>query len=56
MEASKQPVHLDLLQQDIHQQAINILPHRDDGASYTGILIFKPTEPVGVEFGHSVFE
>ena len=54
MEASKQPLHLNFPQQDSQHQSINILPHRDDGASYKGILTFTATEPVEVGFGHRV--
>ena len=54
IEASKQPVHLNFPQQESQQQSINILPHRDDGASYRGILTFTATEPVEVGFGHRV--
>ena len=54
MEASKQPVHLNFPQQESQHQSINILPHRDDGASYRGILTFTATEPVEVGFGHRV--
>ncbi len=54
MEASQQPVHLNFPQQDSQHQSIQILPHRDDGASYKGILTFTATEPVEVGFGHRV--
>lgn len=54
LEASKEPVHLNFPQQDTRQQTINILPHRDDGASYNGVLTFTATEPVDVGFGHRV--
>ena len=54
MGASKQPVYLNFPQQESQQQSINILLHRDDGASYRGILTFTATEPVEVGFGHRV--
>jgi len=54
IEASKEPVHVNFPQQDRQQQTINILPHRDDGASYKGVLTFTATEPVDVGFGHRV--
>jgi hypothetical protein len=33
-------------------QGINILPHRDDGASYSGVVTFTATDPVDVGIGH----
>ena len=54
MEASKQAVLLNFPQQENQHQSINILPHRDHGASYRGILTFTATEPVEVGFGHRV--
>jgi hypothetical protein len=45
MEASKQPVHLNFPQQDSQHQPIQILPHRDDGASYSGIQAFQYLQP-----------
>ena len=41
-------------QQDRQQQTINILPHRDDGASYKGVRTFTATEPVYVGSGYRV--
>ena len=52
IEASKEPVRLNFEQQDRQQQTINILPHRDDGASYKEVLTFTATEPLDVGFGH----
>jgi hypothetical protein len=40
MEAFKQPVHLNFPQQDSQHQPIHILPHRDDGVSYSDIQAF----------------
>ena len=54
IEASKEPVHLNFPQQDRQQQTLNILPHRDDGASFKGILTFTATEPVDIGIGHRV--
>jgi len=54
IEASKEPVHLNFPQQDRQQQTLNILLHRDDGASYKGILTFTATEPVDIGIGHRV--
>lgn len=34
------------------EQTINILPHRDDGASYKGISTFTATEPMAIGIGH----
>ncbi len=53
IEASKVPVHLNFSQQD-RQNSISILPHRDDGASYKGVLTFTATEPVDIGIGHRV--
>jgi hypothetical protein len=33
-------------------EGVGILPHRQDGAVYTGVLTFTATEPVEVGFGH----
>ncbi len=42
-------------QQDSRQQhTVNILTHRDDGASYKGVLTFTATEPVDIGIGHRV--
>ncbi len=54
IEASKEPVHLNFPQQDRQQQTLNILPHRDDGASFKGVLTFTATEPVDIGIGHRV--
>ncbi len=54
IEASKEPVHVNFSQQGEQHQTLNILPHRDDGASYRGILTFTATEPVDVGIGHRV--
>jgi hypothetical protein len=51
IEASKEPVHLNL-PQGMEPQSVNILPHRDDGASYSGVLTFTATDPVDVGIGH----
>lgn len=31
---------------------VSILPHREDGASYSGVLTFTATEPVEIGFSH----
>ncbi len=51
IEASKEPAHLNF-PQGMETQGVNILPHRDDGASYKGFLTFTATEPVEVGIGH----
>jgi hypothetical protein len=53
IEASGEPNYINFSQPGMKlQQSINILPHRDDGASYKGILTFTATEPVDVGIGH----
>lgn len=54
IEASEEPVYLNFSHPGVKEQTINILPHRDDGASYKGILTFTATEPVGVGIGHRI--
>ena len=52
IEASEEPIYLNFSHPGVKEQTINILPHRDDGASYKGVLTFTATEPVGVGIGH----
>ena len=54
IEASKEPVHVNHSQPDRQHQTLNILLHRDDGASYKGVLTFTATEPVDIGIGHGV--
>ncbi len=54
IEASIEPVHVNHSQPDRQHQTLNILLHRDDGASYKGLLTFTATEPVDVGIGHRV--
>jgi hypothetical protein len=49
--SSEYAAHLTLPPQDETQTA-RILPHRPDGATYSGILIFTVTKLVEVGFGH----
>jgi hypothetical protein len=54
IEASEEPIYLNFSHPGMKEQTINILPHRDDGASYKGVLTFTATEPVGVGIGHKL--
>jgi len=54
IEASKEPVHVNHSQPNRQHQTLNILLHRDDGASYKGVLTFTATEPVDIGIGHRV--
>jgi hypothetical protein len=36
------------------EETINILPHRDDDASYKRVLTFTATEPMVVGIGHRI--
>ncbi len=49
--SSEDAAHLKLPPGDETQTA-RILPHRPDGAMYSGILTFTATKPVEVGFGH----
>jgi hypothetical protein len=49
--SSAEPSHL-VLTSGEENQGVEILPHRPDGATYTGILTFTATKPVEVGFGH----
>ncbi|MFZ0343552.1 MAG: hypothetical protein WAL24_00195 [Nitrososphaeraceae archaeon] len=49
--SSEEAAHLVLAPGDETQTA-RILPHRPDGATYSGILTFTATKPVEVGFGH----
>ena len=52
LETSQEPVYLNFSHPGMKEQTINILPHRDDGAAFKGILTFTATEPVNVGIGH----
>ena len=52
IEVSEEPTYLNFSHPGVKEQTINILPHRDDGASYKGVLTFTATEPVGVGISH----
>jgi hypothetical protein len=49
--SSEEPAHL-VLRPGEENHGVEILPHRQDGATYTGILTFTATKPVEVGFGH----
>jgi hypothetical protein len=49
--SSEEPAHL-VLQPGEKNHGVEILPHRPDEATYTGILTFTATKPVEVGFGH----
>jgi hypothetical protein len=49
--SSEEPAHL-VLRPGEENHGVEILPHRPDGATYTGILTFTATKPVEVGFGH----
>ena len=51
MISSEEPAHL-VLQPGEENHGVEILPHRPDEATYTGILTFTATKPVEVGFGH----
>ena len=49
--SSEEPAHL-VLRSGEKNHGVEILPHRPDGATYSGILTFTATKPVEVGFGH----
>lgn len=49
--SSEEPAHL-MLRPGEENHGVEILPHRPDGATYSGILTFTATKPVEVGFGH----
>jgi hypothetical protein len=50
---SWRPTHFKLNPgEDFH--GVSILPHRQDGATYEGVLTFTATKPVDVGFGHRI--
>ncbi|MGH9978194.1 MAG: hypothetical protein ACRD8Z_20545 [Nitrososphaeraceae archaeon] len=49
--SSEEPAHL-ILRPGEENHGVEILPHRPDGATYSGILTFTATKPVEVGFGH----
>lgn len=51
--SSEEPAHL-VLRPDEENHGVEILPHRPDGATYSGVLTFTATKPVEVGFGHKL--
>jgi hypothetical protein len=49
--SSEEPVHVTLPTGE-EPHGASILPHREDGASYAGVLTFAATEPVEIGFSH----
>lgn len=49
--SSEEPAHL-VLRPSEDNHGVEILPHRPDGATYSGVLTFTATKPVEVGFGH----
>jgi len=49
--SSEEPAHL-VLRPGEDNHGVEILPHRPDGATYSGVLTFTATKPVEVGFGH----
>lgn len=49
--SSEEPAHLVLRPGEVNH-GVEILPHRPDGATYSGVLTFTATKPVEVGFGH----
>ena len=49
--SSEEPAHL-VLRPNEDNHGVEILPHRPDGATYSGVLTFTATKPVEVGFGH----
>jgi hypothetical protein len=47
----EEPTHV-ILPPGIEPHGASILPHRVDGASYTGVLTFTATKPVEIGFSH----
>jgi hypothetical protein len=51
--SSEEPAHL-VLRPGEENHGVEILPHRPDGATYSGVLTFTATKPVEVGFGHKL--
>jgi hypothetical protein len=49
--SSEEPTHVTLPPGE-EPHGVSILPHREDGASYVGVLTFTATEPVEIGFSH----
>lgn len=49
--SSEEPNHV-ILPPGEEPHGVSILPHREDGASYTGVLTFTATEPVEIGLSH----
>jgi hypothetical protein len=49
--SSEEPTHV-ILPSGEKPHGVSILPHREDGASYSGVLTFTATEPVEIGFSH----
>jgi hypothetical protein len=52
IEASEEPIYLNFSHPGMKEETINILPYRDDDASYKRVLTFTATEPMVVGIGH----
>lgn len=49
--SSEEPIHL-ILPPGEEPHGASILPEREDGASYTGVMTFTATKPVEIGFSH----
>ena len=49
--SSEETTHV-ILPPGIEPHSASILPHREDGASYAGVLTFTATKPVEIGFSH----
>ncbi len=49
--SSEEPTHV-ILSLGIEPHGASILPHREEGASYAGVLTFTATKPVEIGFSH----
>jgi hypothetical protein len=49
--SSEEPTHV-ILSPGIEPHGASIFPHREDGASYTGVSTFTATKPVEIGFSH----
>jgi hypothetical protein len=49
--SSEEPTHVTLPAGE-EPHGVSILPHREDGTSYSGVLTFTATEPVEIGFSH----
>lgn len=49
--SSEEPIHVTLPPGE-QPHGVSVLPHREDGASYVGVLTFTATKPVEIGFSH----